>query len=184
PVYCNRDTCDEIRRLLDLRAEFELFETGHAFEIGDVTVETFPVPHDALDPVGFLLRTPAGNIGFVTDLGHVTRLVGERTRHAQVLVLESNHDLKMLWDCPTRPASLKQRIASRHGHLSNDACADAVEAIMNGGLRRLYLAHLSRDCNRPELAQRVVSDRLTRIGATHVHLELTWQDRLSPTLTL
>lgn len=184
PVYCNRDTGDEITTLLDLKAELELFETGNAFEIGDVVVETFSVPHDAQDPVGFLLRTPAGNIGFVTDLGHFTRLVGERVRHAHVLVLESNHDLKMLWDCPTRPASLKQRIASKFGHLSNEACADAVEAIMTGGLRRLYLAHLSRDCNRPELAQRVVAERLERIGATHVHLELTWQDRLCPTLTL
>lgn len=183
PVFCNRDTCDEITRLLELKAEFQLFETGRAFEIGDVTVETFSVPHDALDPVGFLLRTPSGNIGFVTDLGHVTRLVGERTRHAHVLVLESNHDVKMLQECPTRPWSLKQRILGKHGHLSNDACAEAVEAIMHGGLRHLYLAHLSRDCNRPELAQRVVTERLERIGARHVRLELTWQDRLCPTLT-
>lgn len=184
PVYCNRETCDEITRLLELNAEFELFTTGQAFEIGDVTVETFSVPHDAQDPVGFLLRTPAANIGFVTDLGHVTRLVGERSRHAHVLVLESNHDVKLLQECPTRPWSLKQRILSRHGHLSNEACADAVEAIMNGGLRQLYLAHLSRDCNRPELAWRAVSERLQRLGAEHVRLELTWQDRISPTLTL
>ena len=184
PVYCNRDTCDQITQALGLQADFQLFTTGHAFEIGDVTVETFSVPHDAQDPVGFLLRTRSGNIGFVTDLGHFTRLVGERTRHAHVLVLEANHDVKMLQECPHRPWSLKQRILSKHGHLSNDACADAVEAIMNGSLRQLYLAHLSRDCNRPELAWRVVGQRLERIGATHVRLELTAQDVPCPPLTL
>lgn len=184
PVYCNRDTGQEIRRLLEIEAEFQIFETGQSFEIGDVTVETFSVPHDAQDPVGFLLRTAAGNIGFVTDLGHVTRLVGERTRQAHVLVLESNHDVKLLQECPHRPWSLKQRILSRHGHLSNEACADALEAIMNERLRHVYLAHLSRDCNRPELAWRAASERLERIGATHVRLEITAQERPSPTLRL
>jgi len=184
PVYCNRATKEEIERILGVRAGFHLFTTGASFEIGDVMVETFAVPHDAQDPVGFLLRTPGGNIGFVTDLGHFTRLVGERVRHANALVLESNHDVKMLQDCPHRPWSLKQRILGRHGHLSNEACADAAEAIMTAGLRHLYLGHLSRECNKPELARRVVHQRLESIGARHVHLELTAQDAACPTLTL
>lgn len=184
PVYCNRDTKDEIERILGLRAEFNLFATGACFEIGDVTVETFSIPHDAQDPVGFLLRTSGGNIGFATDLGHFTRLVGERVRHANVLVLESNHDVRMLQESPHRPWSLKQRILGRHGHLSNEACANAVEDIMTGNLRHLYLGHLSRECNKPELAHRVVNDRLQRIGASHTSLELTSQDVPCPTLTL
>ncbi len=184
PIYCNRDTRDEIERILALKAEFNLFTTGASFEIGDVTVETFSIPHDAQDPVGYLLRTPSANIGFATDLGHFTRLVGERVRQAHALILESNHDVKMLQDCPRRPWSLKQRILGRHGHLSNDACADAVEDIMTSNLRHLYLGHLSRECNKPELAHRVVNERLQRLGATHTRLELTSQSVPSPTLDL
>ena len=73
-----------------------IFQTGATFDVGSVTVESFSIPHDAQDPVNFLLRTPSGNIGFLTDLGHVTKLVLERVRSANVLVLEANHDIKML----------------------------------------------------------------------------------------
>jgi phosphoribosyl 1,2-cyclic phosphodiesterase len=183
PVYCNRDTKDEIERLLPLKAEFNLFATGACFEVGDVEVETFAVPHDAQDPVGFLLRTSTANIGFATDLGHFTRLVAERVGHANALILESNHDVKMLQECPRRPWSLKQRILGRHGHLSNDACADAIEDIMTNGLRHLYLGHLSRECNKPELAFRTAQERLGKIGAAHVRLELTSQSVPCATLT-
>ena len=147
-------------------------------------VESFSVPHDAQDPVGFLIRTHAGNIGFLTDLGHATKLVLERVRPANVLVLETNHDVKMLQDDPRRPWSLKQRILSRHGHLSNEAAADAAEVIMSDGLRKLYLGHLSRDCNRPEIALRTISTRLEKIGATHVNVELTSQHKILPTFEL
>ncbi len=142
------------------------------------------MPHDAYDPVGFLLHTSAGKIGFVTDLGHATKLVIERLRAANILVLESNHDVKMLQDDPRRPWSLKQRILSRHGHLSNDAAAQAAEQIVSAGLRHMYLAHLSADCNRPDLAHRVVSQTLLKLGATHVTVETTSQTVPNPTLAL
>jgi phosphoribosyl 1,2-cyclic phosphodiesterase len=161
-----------------------LFVTGARFELGDIMVETFSVPHDAQDPVGFLLETANGNIGVLTDLGHATKLVLERVRRANILILEANHDIKMLQDCPHRPWSLKQRILSRHGHLSNAAAAEAAEQIISAELRHLYLGHLSRECNRPELAYKEVSERLLRIGAQHVKLELTSQRTPSPTLPL
>lgn len=184
PVYCNRQTQDAIQWECQARFEVRLFETGATFELGDLVVDTFSVPHDAQDPVGYLLRTEAGNIGLLTDLGHTTRLVLERVRRANVLILESNHDVKMLQDCPHRPWSLKQRILSRHGHLSNDAAADAAEQIMSAELRHLYLGHISRECNTPELAYQVTDERLQRIGALHVHLELTSQNHPCPTLEL
>ena len=184
PVYCNRATKDEIEFQLKARLDYRLFATGGSFEIADVVVDTFTIPHDAQDPVGFLLRTAVGNLGFVTDLGHVTKLVLERIRAANALVLEANHDVKMLQDCPRRPWSLKQRILGRHGHLSNAAAAEAVQEIMSAGLRHLYLAHLSRECNRPELAFRVVNERLQKIGATHVQLQLTSQSMPCATLAL
>ncbi len=204
PVYCNRATQEatlwtfqakwdskkslalngldgrEVKAKLDWR----LFQTGDTFELNDVLVETFSIPHDAQDPVGFLLRAQGANIGFATDLGHVTKVVIDRIRTANVLVLEANHDVKLLQECPRRPWSLKQRILGRHGHLSNEAAADAVEQIMSADLGNLYLGHLSRECNRPELAHRVVNERLQRIGANHVALALTSQDVPCPTLNL
>ena len=184
PVYCNRATMEEIQRTLGAKLDFRLFVAGGGFDVGDISVETFSIPHDAQDPVGFVLRTTGGSIGFATDLGHVTKLVLERIRNTNALVLESNHDVKMLQDCPHRPWSLKQRILSRHGHLSNEAAADCVSEIMSGDLRHLYLGHLSRDCNKPELAQRVMSQRLETLAAPHVQLHVTSQSVPCPTLTL
>lgn len=184
PVYCNRQTREVIEAQLHIQINAHLFVTGDSFAIGDVTIDTFSVPHDACDPVGFLLRTGAGNIGFLTDLGHATKLVIERVRPANVLLLEANHDLKMLQDDPHRPWSLKQRILSRHGHLSNDGAADVAEQIVSDDLRHLYLGHLSRDCNRPELASEVVGGRLARLGATHVRVDLTSQHVPCPTLVM
>ncbi len=182
PVFCNRPTQEAIEYQLEIRLPCRLFATGAGFEIGDVMVETFTIPHDAQDPVGFLLRTVSGNIGFLTDLGHTNRLILERIRPANVLVLEANHDVKMLQDCPHRPWSLKQRILGRHGHLSNDAAADAAEQVMSADLRHMYLGHLSRECNRPELARDVMHNRMQKIGAHHVRIEMTSQGSPCPTL--
>lgn len=184
PIYCNRFTKEGAEQQLQTRLDCRLFTTGATFEVGDIVVETFSIPHDAQDPVGYLLKTTSGNVGFLTDLGHATRLVLERVRRANILVLESNHDVKMLQDCPRRPWSLKQRILGRHGHLSNEAAAAAAAEIMSAELQHLYLAHLSRECNRPELAYQVMLECLEKITAKHVRLELTSQSTPCPTLTL
>jgi len=202
PVFCNRGTQDgtiwalnakwlsrknpppdgpaHLKKVIDWR----LFETGASFEIGDVGIETFSIPHDAQDPVGFMLRTASGNIGFATDLGHVTKLVLERIRAANVLVLESNHDVKMLQECPRRSWALKQRILGRHGHISNAAAAEAVAQIISADLRQLYLAHLSRECNKAELAEHIMAEQLHHIGATHVQLQVAAQDAPCGTLEM
>jgi phosphoribosyl 1,2-cyclic phosphodiesterase len=202
PVYCNRGTQDatiwafkskwskkanlalEEAKTFESKIDWRLFQTGDHFELNDLLIETFSVPHDAQDPVGFLIRTNAGNIGFVTDLGHTTKLVLERTRVANVLVLESNHDVKMLRECPHRSWPLKQRILGRHGHLSNEDAAETVAQIMSAHLKHLYLAHLSRECNKPELAQHVMAEQLHHIGATHVKLMLASQHEPCATLDL
>jgi phosphoribosyl 1,2-cyclic phosphodiesterase len=184
PIYCNRGTQEAIAATVPVRLDFRVFTTGAAFAIGDIGVEAFPVPHDAQDPVGFLLHTAAGKLGFITDLGHATKLVVERVRPANVLVLETNHDVKLLQEDTKRPWSIKQRILSRHGHLSNEAAAAVVEQVVSADLRRVYLGHLSRDCNRPELAQAVISERLQRVGALHVRVETAAQDIPCPTCPL
>jgi phosphoribosyl 1,2-cyclic phosphodiesterase len=185
PVFVNRFTREAIEKEFPkTKFNFRQFETGADFPLGEVQVQTFSVPHDAMDPVGFLLETDGGNLGFLTDLGHVTKLIMERVRRAQVLVLEANHDLKLLQDDTKRPWSTKQRILSRHGHLSNDAAGDVARDLAGPDLSHIYLGHLSRDCNRPELARKAVARRLTEIGAAHIQLHSTSQEAPCPTLPL
>ncbi len=184
PIYCNRLTKEAIELVVEAPVRCNIFSTGATFEVNDVRVDTFSVPHDAYDPVGFLLHTTAGKIGFLTDLGHATKLVIERVRTSNVLVLEANHDLKLLQEDTRRPWSIKQRILSRHGHLSNAAAADAAEQIASSDLCHLYLGHLSGDCNRPEIAFQTVADRLTRIGASHIAVQTASQDKPCASLSL
>jgi phosphoribosyl 1,2-cyclic phosphodiesterase len=184
PLYCNRHTREAIEAQLATKFDCRMFVTGGSFDLGDVGIDTFSVPHDAQDPVGFVLNTSAGSIGFLTDLGHATKLVVERIRRANVVVLEANHDLKLLQEDTRRPWSLKQRILSRHGHLSNDAAADVLEEIVHPDLKHLYLGHLSRDCNRPELAHKAIFTRLEKLGGTHIPVNVTNQDAPAPTLVM
>jgi phosphoribosyl 1,2-cyclic phosphodiesterase len=177
PIYCNRLTREAVELQFKTRFDFRVFSTGATFEVGDVEVDTFSVPHDAYDPVGFMLRSHNKHVGFLTDLGHATKLVIERVRKSQVLVLETNHDMKMLQDDVRRPWSVKQRILSRHGHLSNEAAAGVLEELMSADLRQVYLGHLSRDCNTPELALQAAHQRLQSIGASHVQVNSTSQER-------
>ena len=128
---------------------WRLFESGATLDLGDLKINSFSVPHDAYDPVGFMFYHALGNIGFLTDLGYATKLVIERVRQARALVLEANHDLRLLQEDTKRPWSVKQRILSRHGHLSNDAAAEVAAEVVTDVMEDLYLGHLSADCNRP-----------------------------------
>jgi len=131
PIYCNRLTADALRcsGLLEERRNWRIFETGSEFSICDITVQTFPVPHDAVDPLGFVFHAGSGSLGFITDLGYVTKLIVERLRQVQTLVIETNHDEKLLQNDTHRPWPVKQRIKSRHGHLSNTAATGVIEEL-------------------------------------------------------
>lgn len=181
PVYCNRLTLEAIESQFDVKFNAKVFQTGASFDLGNVTVDSFSIPHDAYDPVGFVVHTGGGDVGFLTDLGHATRLVIDRVKGVHALVLETNYDTKLLQEDTKRPWSIKQRILSRHGHLSNEAAAGALEDLISEKLEHLYLAHLSRDCNSPELASQVISERLRSIGVSHVGVVATEQDQPSPT---
>jgi phosphoribosyl 1,2-cyclic phosphodiesterase len=182
PVYVNRLTAEFLRPQLPTFNGWNLFETGQTVQFGDLAIETFSVPHDAYDPVGFMFHHEEGSIGFLTDLGYATKLIIERVRKARALVLEANHDLQMLHADTRRPWSVKQRILSRHGHLSNDAAAEVAVEITTENLRDLYLGHLSSDCNEPELACNVVRKKLSERGLNHVNLHQTAPDRPCATL--
>ena len=135
----------------------EYFRAGESFSIGDITFSPFTIPHDAADPVGFVLSSEGVRMGFATDLGYIPPNVKEQLRDLDLLLLESNHDLEMLRDGPY-PWSVKQRVLSRVGHLSNDATADFLSTAYDGQAAYVILAHLSENNNLPELA-RVAAER-------------------------
>ena len=130
---------------------------GGKFEFAGMGVETFAVPHDAVEPVGYVFSAGGVRVGVVSDLGHATRLVETRLAGVDALFLEANYDPDLLAKDTKRPWSTRQRIAGRHGHLSNQQAAELVVAAGVGRLQRVVLGHLSRDCNHPELAAAAVA---------------------------
>ncbi len=130
----------------------EYFQVGKAFSIGDLNITAFTIPHDATDPVGFVLESEGMKIGLATDLGYMPANVSQQLRRCDVVMLESNHDLEMLRDGPY-PWSVKQRVMSRVGHLSNAAAAEFLEKGYDGQAAYVVLAHLSESNNMPELAR-------------------------------
>ena len=139
----------------------ELFTSGRAFEIGDIAVKPFTIPHDAEDPVGFTFRCEGIKVGICTDLGYMPASVRDHLRGCHVLMIESNHDLELLRGGPY-PWSVKQRVMSRVGHLSNDALADFLTSDYDGGAEFLILAHLSEKNNHPEIARTTAERALGR----------------------
>ncbi|HKT23872.1 MAG TPA: MBL fold metallo-hydrolase, partial [Terriglobales bacterium] len=137
----------------------EPFRAGERFTIGDIEVLPFTIPHDAADPVGFVFRTEGIKIGMATDLGYMPASVKIHLRGCDALVLESNHDLEMLRGGPY-PWSVKQRVMSRVGHLSNDSLAEFFSTDYDGGAAFLVLAHLSEANNHPELARQAAERAL------------------------
>ena len=157
----------------------EYFQAGQRFTIGDLEVAPFTIPHDAADPCGFLFHAPTERLrmAVVTDLGYVPPNVKLALREVDVLLLESNHDLEMLKDGPY-PWSVKQRVLSRVGHLSNAAAAEFLTRDYDGGAHTIVLGHLSEQNNMPDLArmaaEQAIGGRLSLLGNRIV---LAGQDR-------
>lgn len=140
--------------------------SGQPFEVPGFRVEAFGVPHDAAEPVGFVIEDEAGHrLGLLSDLGSRTQLAWGRLRDLDCLILETNHDLTMLRGGPY-PWHLKQRVASRHGHLSNADAAAGLPELIGDRLRAVVLYHLSRTNNLPALAFDSVAEILDREGAS------------------
>lgn len=156
-IFANRDTAEAVQRGLKRRLQWKVFTTGSSFTFRDLEVATFSLPHDAYDPVGYVFSTggddlfnPRRQVAWCTDLGHLPGHVAERVREADVLILEANHDIDLLDNDSARPWAVKQRIKGRHGHLSNAAAAEFLANTRAARWQRVYLVHLSRDCNSVE----------------------------------
>lgn len=154
-IFANQATARAIQGGLEHRPDWKIFETGTRFRFRDLEVESFAVPHDAQEPVGFRfssgqegdLFAPRRSLAWLTDLGHAPLNVRECIRECDVVVVESNHCPELLKNDPRRPWSLKQRIGGRHGHLSNLATCELLATVASPRWRRIYLTHLSRECN-------------------------------------
>jgi phosphoribosyl 1,2-cyclic phosphodiesterase len=160
---------------------FERFESGYKFVVGDIEVKPFTIPHDAVDPVGFTFRAEGIKVGIATDLGYVPVSVRDHLRGCDVLVMESNHDLEMLRGGPY-PWSVKQRVMSRVGHLSNLALADFFTNDYDNSATFVVLAHLSEQNNHPEIARREAEKALSVRGGlfTNRVLLATQAEALQP----
>ena len=156
-VFANAATARAVQAGLSHRPDWSIFETGARFRYRDLEVESFTVPHDAQEPVGFRfscgaegdLFAPRRSLAFLTDLGHAPQHIREHIRECEVVVVEANHCPDLLKADPRRPWATKQRIGGRHGHLSNDGARELLAAVASPRWRRVYLTHLSRDCNSP-----------------------------------
>lgn len=163
PVFANRDTAESIQARLTKSVNWQIFQTGADFKFRNIRIHPFALPHDAYDPVGFTFfwSHPDGSdssprsLAWVTDLGYVPEHVRQHLRKVRTLVIEANYDEKLLEKDERRPWSLKQRIRSRHGHLSNDAAFELIgDLSRTGPLEKVYLAHLSKDCNSVDLVRK------------------------------
>ncbi|MBU0519820.1 MBL fold metallo-hydrolase [bacterium] len=177
PIYASTGTIALVRRHLPEYTRF-FSMNGHVMQFGNLQIEAFPVSHDASETVGFRISEGGQRIAIATDLGHVDLAALDYLRDCDAIVLESNHDVGMLIEGPY-PWDLKQRIKSLLGHLSNDQAAETLLEVAAPRLKRVVLAHLSRDNNRPDIAIERVRTHLHDAG--HTHIEVTAAKQSCPT---
>ena len=164
--------------------KLERFESGHRFQVGDIEVKPFTIPHDAADPVGFTFRVEGTKISVATDLGYLPVNVRDHLRGSDVLIMESNHDVEMLRGGPY-PWSVKQRVASNMGHLSNEKLADFFTGDYDNNAAFVVLAHLSEQNNHPEIARREAERALAlRGGLFHNRVMVAVQSEVLPPIQL
>jgi phosphoribosyl 1,2-cyclic phosphodiesterase len=159
-----------------------VLEVGKPMMFGDVEVRSFPVPHDAVQPVGFTARVGERTVTIATDLGRATTEVTEAVASADLVVLEANHDPEMLWN-GSYPPHLQRRVAGPTGHLANEQCADILVRHAKGEHIEVWLAHLSRNNNTATLALKTVGGMLKTMGLGSVRVAVALRDRPSAVWT-
>jgi phosphoribosyl 1,2-cyclic phosphodiesterase len=175
PLYTTAATAHVLKET-GIVGSWKTFEAGQHFSLGDLQIESFAIQHDAVDPVGFVIRSQQKNFGLLSDAGHVTRSVIEHLKGMHGLFLEANYDDDLLAADTKRPWSIKQRISSRHGHLSNKQAAELLESIGHEHLQHVVLGHLSGDCNESALATKMIQNTLASKGLGHVNVDCACQD--------
>lgn len=181
PVFANQETAKGIVSHFHDCPKFKIFSTGETFAYRDLTIHPFSIQHDTLDPVAFTIRYQGLKLGFCTDLGFATSLVRNQLKECDYLYVEANHQPSMV-HASARPLYYKQRILSRSGHLSNEACGDLLKDVAHSQLKHVHLAHLSSECNSPETALSVVREILENHGV-RLEISVAPQDKISKAIT-
>ncbi len=180
PVYGNEATLDALPATFQ-SADVRVFETGRTFEVGDLAIEAVPHSHDCSEPVGFIVCHEDRKIAIATDLGVVTPEVRAALTGADAIMLEANHDFKML--ARSRyPAFLKKRISGEHGHLSNVAAGEILAMTASGKEQKVLLAHLSEENNDGHLALETIGEILSRKAVDSLKVRVAGRLAVSPAI--
>lgn len=182
PIFCNSDTAKAICQTIEVRPKFKIFSTGESFTFRDVEIQPFSIQHDTLDPVAFTMTVEGKKFGLCTDLGFATKLVELHLQSCDYIYLEANHEEEMVHNS-SRPVVYKQRVLSRQGHLSNKSAGELLANVHHPGLKHIYLAHLSLECNTPEVALKTVQDILKKRGF-EVEISIALPDKVSAPILL
>ena len=163
PVFVNQETLDAMPKQKDKIPDknIKTFKISDKFEIGDLLIDPFSIPHDAANPCGFNIYKDDKKISIATDIGHMTNNILKSLEGSLFLMLEANYDPEVL-RCSSYPFSLKSRIAGPTGHLPNEMAGKTISYLLKSGLKNAMLGHLSKESNFPELAYQTVLDELIR----------------------
>ena len=161
PVFVNQETLDAMPKQRDKIAEknIKTFKVTDKFEIGDLEIKPFSIPHDAANPCGFNIWKDNKKISIATDIGHMTNPILKNLEESLFIMLEANYDPEVL-RCSSYPFTLKSRIAGPTGHLPNEIAGKTISYLLKSGLKNAMLGHLSKESNFPELAYQTVMDEL------------------------
>ena len=184
PVFANLLTREVLADKTGPGVPWRVFENEQPFSVGEMEVLGFQIQHDAADPVGFALKHREASMALVSDLGHVTAKVRHYLKDLDGLFVEANYDEDMLIADVKRPWSTKQRISSRHGHLSNEQVGELLREVATERLRNVVLGHLSSDCNCPKLATKYLLGELKKAGHRQVTVLCASQDEPTPWVTV
>ena len=178
PIYANNPTFTNINQNIpdDLKNKFK---TNEHFEIGNIKIFPFAIPHDAADPCGFNLFYNNKKLTVATDIGHMDTKILHNLDESNFLLLESNYEINML-KCSKYPYALKRRILGPNGHLSNDEAGLAISELLKNGVNNIMLGHLSEQNNFPELAYQTVMDSIISKNIDTKNLSLQIADRYKP----
>ncbi len=188
PIFANNNTWIGMNSIVGKISEknTQIFNTDDYLDIKDITINPILVSHDALEPVGYIIFYKNVKISIITDTGWVKDSIIGKIKDSNLYLMESNHDVDMLKK-GSYPWSLKQRILSKHGHLSNDDAADVLGNVLSGNGETVLLAHLSQDNNRPDLAYNTVRNSIMGLGLdvdNDMCLELSFRGKATKIYTL
>ena len=179
PIYANKETWDAMPQVAEKTKNQNLFNVNKKFEIGDLKIVPFSIPHDAANPCGFNIFYNNQKISIATDIGHIDKKIIKNLEESSFILLESNYDPNIL-SYSKYPYSLKKRIDGPNGHLSNEAAGKTVSYLLNSGLKNVMLGHLSKENNFPELAYKTVIDELCASNFDENKIKIAVASRSNP----